>query len=574
MMRNEPGVAYLCGPKALTNLLLSQGVGAAGVQVLEGARSGSQGFTLAQVAELATQAKQPYQLVFRAIGQPIPVPAVVHWKVNHFAAIVGEQNGRFHIQDPTFGTDLWVTRGAIESESSGYFLVLNSSPGANWRVVSSKEAGQVRGMGYTGSTNPTSTTSQDDTTSDDNNQTDTSNENRNGDDSTTGDNGNCGLCGYGITEMVVSIRLKDTPVGYQPPKGPVMFTTLTYNQREASQPATFSWFNVSPKWTLNWLSYVQDDPAVPGSNVTRYVGGGGSIALFRLQQRHRSIHDRKHEMLQFSQEPLPIRSPTNASAATAASKSFRSRMVPAAIHARIFLTQIIDPAGNAATLNYDNQLRLTSILDATGRTTTFSYDLQARPLLVTSITDPFARSRQLTYDASGRLSKITDVLGLTSQFTYDASSLINALTTPYGTTTFTYGDNGNQRFAMATDPLGKTERVEYNQGVSSIPFSDPPSLVPQGLQLPFNAYLNGRNTYIWDKHAYAVAGGDYTKARIKHWTHLATNTNITANTIESIKNPLENRIWFNYPGQVGNSTGLGTAISGTLDKRTIVAKSS
>ena len=35
--------------------------------------------------------------------------------------------------------------------------------------------------------------------------------------------------------------------------------------------------------------------------------------------------------------------------------------------------------------------------------------------------------------------------------------------------------------------------------------------------------------------------------------------------IESIKYPLENRIWFNYPGQA-NYPGLGTAISGTLDK--------
>ena len=239
---------------------------------------------------------------------------------------------------------------------------------------------------------------------------------------------------------------------------------------------------------------------------------------------------------------------------------------------RVFLTKVVDPAGNTITFNYDNELRLTSITDAAGRNTIFLYGLASQPLLVTAITDPFGRSAQLTYDSSGRLSQITDVLGLTSQFSYDSSSLINALTTSYGTTLFSYGANGTQRFVNATDPLGHTERVEYNEGLAFPPFSDPANTVPQGILQPFNQFLNGRDTYRWDQHAFAVAAGDYTKARIKHWTHLATNTNVTADTIESIKNPFENRIWYNYPGQVGSPTGLGTAVSGTLDKRINVAR--
>lgn len=277
MMRNNPGVAYLCGPMALRSLLLSERSSPASLRFLSEVRSGTQGFTLAQVAQLADRAKLSYKLVFRSADQPIPVPSLVHWKVSHFAAIVGEQDGRFHVQDPTFGSDLWVTQSAIESEASGYFLVPNDQREA-WRSVGLKEADQVRGMGYTNSNLPTATTDQDDTTSDDNPQTDMSNEDNNENDATTGNNGNCGLCAYSITEMLVSIKLKDTPVGYRPAKGPAMFTTLTYNQRESSQPATFGWFNVSPKWTLNWLSYIQDDPALAGNNVTRIPGGGGSIA--------------------------------------------------------------------------------------------------------------------------------------------------------------------------------------------------------------------------------------------------------------------------------------------------------
>ena len=102
-----------------------------------------------------------------------------------------------------------------------------------------------------------------------------------------------------------------------------------------------------------------------------------------------------------------------------------------------------------------------------------------------------------------------------------------------------------------------------------LPFSDPPNNVPEGIEAPFNQYLTGRNSFHWDKHAYQVAGCttasgcDYRKARIKHWTHVASNTNVTANTIESIKYPLENRIWFNYPGQP--NCCLGTALAGTFD---------
>lgn len=53
-----------------------------------------------------------------------------------------------------------------------------------------------------------------------------------------------------------------------------------------------------------------------------------------------------------------------------------------------------------------------SLTDATGRVTTFFYNVAGRPLLVSQITDPFGRSALLDYDANGRLIRITDILGL------------------------------------------------------------------------------------------------------------------------------------------------------------------
>lgn len=94
--------------------------------------------------------------------------------------------------------------------------------------------------------------------------------------------------------------------------------------------------------------------------------------------------------------------------------------------------------------------------------------------------------------------------------------------------------------------------------------------MPAGIIAPFNVYLNDRDTYHWDAHAYALSAGDYTKARNRHWTHLASNNNLTANSIESIKYPFENRIWMNYPGQP--DCCLGTAVSGSYNYPSLIGR--
>jgi RHS repeat-associated protein len=543
MMQHNPGVAYLCGPMALKNLLLLQGARPAQLQFLDDYRSGPRGVTLAEVARLASEAKLGYRLVFRQRGQATPAPSIVHWKVGHFAAIVGESGDRLHIVDPTFGEDLWITRGALDAESSGYFLAPGGEPAAGWREVGRGEAEAVRGMGFVSLFEYLATTLLDRLAK--------------------GPPKVChGMCGYDVTEMLVSLRLSDTPAGYAPPRGPAVFTTLVYNQREAGQPANFSFFNVSAKWTLNWLSYIQDDPKLAGANVSRYATGGGGVTYSGYSSKTGAFTPDTRDA------SLLVR--TNASPVT-----YERRMADggrevyaqsdgaATFPRKVFLTQIFDAAGNAITLIYESQNRLASIQDALGRATMLSYELASQPLLVTRITDPFGRSAKLDYDAKGRLVQITDVAGLTSQFTYDASSLINSMTTPYGTTKFAYGETGTYRWLEATDPLGYTERVEFQQEVKGIPFSDPNNLVPKGILAPFNQYLSGRDTFYWDKHAHKLANGDHTMARTRHWTHVSSNINMVSHTVESYKMPFENRVWHNYPGQPDG--GIGTALSGTLD---------
>jgi RHS repeat-associated protein len=526
MMQNEPGVAYLCGPMALKSILALNNPKSPGISQLEKVRSGKHGVSLAEVDRLAKEVGLPYIMARREGNAPLPLPVVIHWKISHYAAVVGEQDGRYHVIDPTFGNDLWIPKAVLDQESSGYFLIPRDKLGQGWAKVASAEADKIRGMGYTGTNNPNRTTPCD-------------NKNSN----TCGSSK--GMASYDVHSMVVSLNLQDTPVGYTPPKGPAVNVTLTYNQREAMQPSNFTFFNLGQKWTLNWLSYIQDDPTLAGANVMHYVAGGGaynyagynsSTGAFTPETQQGAV------LVRTSASPITYERRLSDGSKEIYKQSDNATFYPR----RVFLVQKMDRTGNAVMLNYDAQMRLTSVTDALGQQTIFAYENLANNLLITKVTDPFGRTAQIAYDSNGRLTRITDAIGMTSQFSYDASTFIQAMTTPYGTTQFSYGESGTTRWLNVTDPQGNTERTEYNHNAPGIPFSE--TIVPAGINT-FNAYINARNTFYWDKTAYKLAAGDYTRAEIKHFLHLSTNTNVTDSVLESVKHPLENRVWFNYPDQ-------------------------
>ena len=154
---HDPGISYLCGPKALENLLTTLKAAPDQIKIADDARSGPHGFSLTQLAELADKTKFSYRLIHRDPGQPVPLPSVVNWKAHHYAAITGEQQGLYQVLDPTFGGSggALLTAQAIDAESSGYFLVpasvFEATPKSGWRTVAadSDEALAVYGMGLT-----------------------------------------------------------------------------------------------------------------------------------------------------------------------------------------------------------------------------------------------------------------------------------------------------------------------------------------------------------------------------------------------------------------------------------------
>lgn len=544
LVTKDPRDLFNCGPVGLRRLILATNPDDRSGDFIPIHRVGPKGTNLTELMELASRVKFAASLVQRKPGQAVPVPSLVHWKVGHFSAIVEERGGRYRINDPALsGTDIWVTKGALDTEASGNFLIpAKLAKKSAWSIKKPESGREVWGKGP--SIGPLLGDA--------------------GDKKAHGGKNNCPMCAYDIKEAAVGITLSDLPVGYTPPLGPSATVRITYNQREDSQPANFSFFNVSQKWTMNWLSYVTDDPANIGGNVSRYLPEGGAYYYSGYSQsngRFAAQTDDGSILVLASQTSVMYRRQLSDGTVEVYSHSDGSTSFPR----RVFLSQIIDPQGNAITLTYDSQLRLMALTDAVGRQTTFTYGLAVLPNAITQITDPFGRSAKLTYDAAGRLSSITDILGLKSSFTYDTNSLVNSMTTPYGITSFSYtapGAGGPPRFVEVIDPLGFHEREEWLEP-APIPDSDPTNTIPQGMPVPLtNQWLSYRESFYWNKDAYVAAnctptgGCDYSKARATHFLHIG-DTGIKSTTVESIKYPLENRIWYNYPGQ-GSSIRTGT----------------
>ena len=539
-MRNRPEVSFRCGPLALHRIMLAVHPEDPHTELIAACESTPSGFSLNQVDELSRQLGLHYQMAFREPGAELAVPSVAHLAVDHFAAVIRRQGGRYLLEDPTFKNDAWVTEAALDAEASGYFLIPPGELPAGWRAVEPAEASRVWGRGNV--PNPPDPPGPCDPSSDPCPCSD----------------------GMAVPRMYLldaSLSLVDTPAGYSPPVGPAVPFTVRYRQRDNQFSSTFNYSNFGPKWTFDWLAYIVDDPTTPQAAVTYYMRGGGNRTFtfdtttqtFAYQVLDQTLLTRT------SPSTYELLSPDGSSMVFGQSDGGVTTR-------RIFLTQVVDPAGNTVSLTYDPDLRITAITDAIGQQTTLGYGDAADTYKITAVTDPFGRSAAFGYNAAGQLTSITDTLSLVSALTYDPTTtdLVTTLTTPYGVTQFTNAESGTTRSMEILYPDSNRERAEFNQSTTlGIAGSDPPQRLPSGMATT-NEYLYYRNTYYWDKQGCAYAYGDYTRARIYHWLH-STDLQSPMGILESTKAPLEGRVWYDYAGQ---TTPRGSIVVGATSKPT------
>ena len=536
LMKTNPGISFKCGPFALNKLYSLRDSLHRFNEKLLNVQSTTNGFSLAALQTMAQEAGLNYQMAYRQAGAPVIPNAVVHWKLDHYSALLGLENGEYKCEDATtgsiYGKEFWLTPAALDSSASGYFLVPAGLLPKGWRPVTESEASLVFGKG----------------------QVPTSSDKGNG--KCDPQSPNCDDCQSrtpmaksNVHTVSVSLHIFDRPVFYTPPRGPAMLFDVDYHQRDSYQPANFTYSNLGVKWTFQWLSYVQDNPNNTAANADVYLMAGGVRTFTTYNTASKTYAP------DLSTSDVLARTCANCYELRHPDGSKEIYGKPdgnTASGRKIFLTSVVDAAGNEMKVLYDaTLLRIAALQDAIGQVTTFYYELTSDVYKITKITDPFGRSAKFGYDAQGRLTSITDMIGIVSSFHYTGADFIDQMTTPYGKTSFIKTEGpGNNRALETQYPMGEKEKVEFREQAPNIVSSE--TIVPKGNITVHNDFMEWRNTFFWDKKAMHDAPGDYTKAKLYHWLHgsVATGENgSTTPILESTKMPSENRVWYTYQNQ-------------------------
>lgn len=250
--REHPEGEYRCGLMAVASLLRLQGKETP-AEVLS-AKASPQGMSLAGLQRLSRSAGLALHAIQRRTGSPVPVPSIVHWKVDHYSAIlesrIEEGREQYLVENPLFEDRIWVSREALDEETSGYMLMVTPDLQAGWRPAPEGETSRVYGRCWRGDLDEEQTRCLAVTVG--------------------GDGPPCqrqpcqaprSMPEYRFHAMLVSLNIADQPVGYSPPVGPAVRFNMYYNQREAGQPPAnmFTFSNLGPKWTFDWMAWVEDD---------------------------------------------------------------------------------------------------------------------------------------------------------------------------------------------------------------------------------------------------------------------------------------------------------------------------
>jgi YD repeat-containing protein len=279
----------------------------------------------------------------------------MHLSAGHYSAVLEQTNGNYLLEDRPLQFKGWVSLEALEAQASGYFLIPRSQLPTGWQLVSQQEASRVFGRDGAHGQQPLSESCDDCSVK------------------AGGSSGNkcCGMPTYTFHPQIASLRIDDIPLGYSPPVGPDVSLEISYNDLDDSKPVgppAFS--NVGRIWSIKWVAYAEvtwrtiiiagQTHFVPDYPVTIHLPGGGTEVLRSAAPHHRSfarVTIGEDGILCTRILPDGTRQLFNAGG----------------LLSPFFLTQLVDPSGNALSFSYDSNMRLVAITDAIGQVTTLEY---------------------------------------------------------------------------------------------------------------------------------------------------------------------------------------------------------
>jgi RHS repeat-associated protein len=553
------------------------------------APSPTNGFSLAELQELAKAAGLATRAVRAAATENMPVPAVAHLHDGHFVAVLAVEHGRCRIFDPGLKAERQLLETEFAEVASGHFLALAGARLPGTTDLTPAQAQAVRGR--TSSCPPND--DEDGGSSGGPCEPDegiTSADHAAGTKPPACPVEPCrapGMAAWSVTEPYVNLWLTDVPLRYQPTKGPRIAPRVVYKQRAENGPA-----GLSGTWMLGWFSRgtveLQPQP-LPGdySNPENWSSftvtmPSGARRTFTFEESW-SRYEASCACWTHGYGSTSTQAPDGAYARKEANNTLIVGLADgrvfkfgtAAGFPGVFLLQSIQERGGLSlSVTYGTDNLPTHITDADNRTTALTYTTVGGKKLLYRVTTPDTYYCEFGYGLFGPsntplLTSIRDAVGIVSAIGYVAQGgnyLPQTLTTPYGTTTFELSENQGifNRLVKVTLPNGDRQLVassDYGGWDAATEQSIPPwgflaEQLPAGapdpntgepatgtgtIQVAGRAY---NNTFRWEESALAriatTVGMDYSlwrwrelkRAEIRHWLNvLNQSTLLHANSV-------------------------------------------
>jgi RHS repeat-associated protein len=502
IMKRNPGVSYKCGTFALSQIADLLPESRRSVPKILEIPSPASGFSMTFLGELSGRFKLGLVPVQRTEGDELVVPSVVHWRQNHYAAILSKTNQVYKVVDPTFGRPKWMTAEAINAEATGYFMVSTNLKPDAWKVLAKSETDGIFGKGMdTSPPHPQQPPCPEEGMP----ECESCRAGGFGGGAGGGAGGHagapsrgggspCGTCrppplflGIGmpvweVAEPYISLWLRDQPMAYQPSIGSEIAFKLYFHQRETRVPDANA-FSFGPNWNCNWLTFAEvvdqdgSDTNFNSYEAILYGSGGG--------ERSYSSTDAGPEYYSHTSFQR-ILSGTNLTGfkvlypgGAQAIYGLLWKIGDAPPTVRAFLTERKDAQGRTIlSLQYDansSRVLLTNIVDAESRSTVLRYGTNFTTQIA-EVESPFQQIVKIAYNTNGMLASIVDAIGLTNSLGYEVDgisglSYLTNLHTPYGDTAFNYvvgrdaplfdntDDDDINRAILVTEPGGTARHL-------------------------------------------------------------------------------------------------------------------
>jgi len=435
-----------------------------------------------------------------------------------------------------------------------------------------------------------------------------------------------GMPDWKVSEPNIDLRLHDEPLAYQSSVGRVSFQ-MDYWQRDGQAPAT-NVFTLGPGWKCSWQSYVVPADGTIYTAALLYGAGGGEILFTDLtgtvpnyysNLRLLAVADTNGNLAGYNvfypSGAVDIYDFLVTDTNGLVSQAYLSRKLDEQGHTTTFVYASFDPTNPVVQLN--------QVIDADGKTNTLSYTNTAGyNCLIAAVQDPSGHTASFAYDSNGFLTNVTDVAGLSSSFGYGSfpgstvwaytnwyyiwyvggiynptNYWLNELTTPYGTTHFTFTDDsltnfdadGVNRSVVVTEPNGSHQMFVHRGKTSfiesTVDWDKVPTSTPDGSNVDSGAGMVYRNSFYWGRQQFAnlsatflatgstnwnltlLTTNDYLRGRWQKWAHASDGGQSDALTMTRDPSPDGSipgqMTWFTYPGQ-SQPYNQGTSAMPTL----------